>query len=97
LIARGLAGDYSDIGRQGGVPHYHGATMSLDLVQGEIGIKDVFRVQIDFVDTTEGMKKMGEVTLVQHWFTQKYKLGEELFSEVTERVIVTGEAFNIPR
>ena len=41
LEAGGFSGDNSDEGCEGCVPHNHGATSSLDLVQGEVLVMGV--------------------------------------------------------
>ena len=70
--------------------------MCLTPVQGEVRVQEVLRVEMTLIVTTERLKKRWEVTLVEHWFTEKYEFRKELFTQITKRMVVARKALYIP-
>ena len=96
LEAGGLGGDNRDEGGEGGVPHYHGATSGLDLVQGEVLVMKIFRVEMSIVIAKEGGKEEVEITGVKHGLTEENKHGFVELSKISQGLMVSGETLYIP-
>ena len=83
LEARGLRGDNRDEGGEGAVPHYHGATSGLDLVQGEVLVMRVLRVEVCIIVAKEGSEVEMEITTVDHRLTEEDQGGFVLLSNIS--------------
>ena len=70
--------------------------MCLNPVQGKVRVQEVLRVEMTLIIASERLKKWWQVTLVEHWFTEKYEVRKELFTQITKRMVVARKALYIP-
>ena len=70
--------------------------MGSNFVEGEVGLIQVFRVEMGFIFAMEWKKKRWEVTLIEHWFGDKNQFGKILFRYMSQCLVAPRKTLYIP-